>query len=199
MSLRKHGWFAIPGIQTGEREIKERVLPLKYLLRHAKGATILDVGSAEGCISKWLIDEGKAKSAHLLEKHQPFLDTARDIMPPDKYHVRFTQGDLFYWDETKADMQLEPGGYDIVLALNVIQKIKKPRELLHDLAGLANRYFVYSGPDSVLKDARSNMDPVDIRKELQKDFEVVDFHAGVRDQEKGHLGVRIIFKRRGTK
>lgn len=193
--IRKHGWFAIPGIQTGERDLKERINPLKPLLKFAKGATILDVGSAEGCISKWLIEAGRAKSSHLIEKHEPFLDTARQIMPPP-YKVKFTVGDLENWNEEKDGYDLNPKGYDIVLALNVIQKIRKARELLHDLAGRANKFFVYSGPSPVLTDPRSGMVAIDIREELKPEFSEMHYDAGTRHRKKGHLGVRLIFRRK---
>jgi 2-polyprenyl-3-methyl-5-hydroxy-6-metoxy-1,4-benzoquinol methylase len=194
---KKHGWFVIPGIQTGERDLKERIKPLRPLLKYAKGASILDVGSAEGCISKWLIQDGRAKSAHLIEKHAPFLATARQIMPPP-FKVKFTLADLHYWFEEKDTYGLNPKGYDIVLALNVIQKERRAREVLHDLANMANKIFVYSGPSPVLTDPRSGLQEIDVREELKKDFSEIHFDPGARHSRKGHLGIRLIFKRKST-
>ena len=190
----KHGWFAIPGVQTGERDIAERVGPLKALTRW-KIRTVLDVGCAEGLIGKWLMDEGSATFVHGLEAYVPYLETARQIMPPNKYRTLFEVVDLDNFDEVRPSLHLM-SAYDCVLCLNIIQKLKKPRKFLLDMAALSRDVFVYSGPAKVLSDWRSNNKPVDIERELHRDFQLVQFHSGQMDDVKGHLGVRMIFRRR---
>ena len=190
-----HGWFEIPEVQTGERKLSERVKPLRPLLRVAKGASVLDLGCAEGLIGKWLADEGGARIIHGIDKHAPFLEVARKIMPARRYKAKFDVCDFDEWATAKAGLGLRDS-YDIVLALNVIQKLAKPRAFLLDVAALAGQVFVYSGPTRVLKDARSDNKPVNIEDALKKDFLLTYYDPGSKDPARGHLGVRMIFRRR---
>ena len=190
-----HGWFTIPGVQTGERDIRERVTPLYPLLKFSKGATVLDLGCAEGCIGKWLVDEGGAAFVHGIEKHEPWLEVARQQMPAPKYNAKFSQCDLDYWNAKYRDLGLLQH-YDIVLALNVAQKLWAPKHFLHSVAKLSSNIFVYSGPSPVLQDVRSGNIPIDIVKEFETEFELIAQDAGTPNTKKGHLGVRLIFKRK---
>jgi 2-polyprenyl-3-methyl-5-hydroxy-6-metoxy-1,4-benzoquinol methylase len=191
-----HGWFEIPGLQTGERDLNERIAPLRPLLRWTKGATILDLGCAEGLIGKWLIDHGGAKLLHGIDKHPPYLDTARKLLPRSKYKAKFDVCDFDHWRDQRDALKLRPS-YDIVLALNVIQKLQHPREFLLDVAALAKSIFVYSGPARILEDVRSGNVPVHIERELKAaGFRLIRYHPGHKDKARGHLGVRMIFQRR---
>lgn len=194
-----HGWFTIPGFQTGERDIKERVLPLRPLLKFTKGATILDLGCAEGCIGKWLVDEGGAAYVHGIDKHQPWLAVASQQMPSPPYNARFSYCDFDAWTGESKKLGLLQH-FDIVLCLNVAQKLFQPKHFIRAVANLAANIFVYSGPDAILQDARSKNVPVDIVATLKAcGFDLIHFDKGARHAEKGHLGVRIIFKRKGKK
>lgn len=193
---KRHGWFEIPGVQSGERDLEERVAPLRPLMARIKGATILDLGCAEGLISAYLCEVGGARLAHGIDKHGPWLETAielhRSRVRP-KFKVKYDQCDLDHFDE--AVIPFLPS-YDVVLALNVIQKLQKPREFLLTVAHMASKFFVYSGPDAVLVDRRSDHVPVDIEHELGPlGFKLWHFDHGRKDRRKGHLGVRMIFAR----
>lgn len=191
-----HGWFEIPDVQTGERKLGERVGPLKPLLPLAKGASVLDLGCAEGLIGKWLADRGGARLIHGIDKHAPYLATARKIMPARQYKAKFDVCDFDEWAAQREGLGLQPS-YNIVLALNVAQKLKDPRAFLLDVAALASDAFVYSGPARVLKDARSGNVPLDIEKlVVPLGFVLKSFDPGKRDPARGHLGVRMIFRRK---
>lgn len=187
------GWFTIPGVQNGVRDMTERTTPLRPLLPHVRGATILDLGCAEGLISKWLIDDGRARLVHGLDAYEPYLETARKMMPRDRYKTKFAVCDFNHFERDAATVGLLPG-YDVVLALNVIQKLLDPRAMLMTAASYAGTWFVYSGPAPVIKDVRSNFVEVDVEKELSK-FKLFHFDPGTVSHSKGHLGVRMIFKR----
>lgn len=192
---KPHGWFEIPGVQTGERDLKERVTPLRPLLRFVKGASILDLGCAEGLISKWLVDEGRARIVHGLDKHPPYLETARAVMPRDRYKAKFDECDFDHFERDAAALGLLKG-YDVVLMLNVAQKLKDPKKFLLAGAKLATNYFVFSGPAKVIDDIRSNNVRVKVEKELRAiGFALIHFDPGRRDAKRGHLGVRMIFQR----
>jgi SAM-dependent methyltransferase len=190
------GWFVIPGVQHGVRDLRERTDPLRPLLAHTRGATILDLGCAEGMISKWLVDEGRARLVHGLELHPPYVETARKMMPRPQYKARFDVCDLNHFERDTATAGLLPG-YDIVLALNVIQKLFDPRAMLLKAAGYANKFFVYSGPAAVIRDNRSNFVEVDVQKELLNTFKLIHVAKGEKSKKtrEGHLGIRLIFER----
>lgn len=187
-----HGWFTIPGVQTGERDIKERVLPLAPLLPYVAGATILDLGCAEGCISKWLIDAGKAKLVHGLEKYEPWIETAR-ILFASYERSKFGPMDFNEFDFNQPWLLPK---YDIVLCLNVAQKLFDPKKFLIAAAAKAEKFFVYSGPEATLQDIRSGNIPIDVIALLQTKFDLLKSTKGPTHRVKGKLGVRLIFKRR---
>jgi len=189
------GWFTIPGVQTGERDIKERVVPLAPLLPYAKDATILDLGCAEGCISKWLIDAGKASQVHGLDKHTPWIETARKLFK-DYEGCEF---DIMDFDDFDFDQSFLFPKYDIVLCLNVAQKLKEPKKFLLAAAAKAEKFFVYSGPEAVLQDWRSNNVPLDVIELMQPKFNLLTIARGGIHREKGKLGVRLIFSRKKKK
>lgn len=202
MAAFPHGWFYIPGVQTGERFFKERVSPLAPLLNWSKGARVLDLGCAEGIIGKWLVDAGYAYRVTGIDMHQPWLDTAAKITAGYSCGVfEWIQCDFNEFDVMGSYLD---GGYEIVLCLNVAQKLKEPEKFIKHAASLSVDTFVYSGPGRVLKDIRSEHRPVDIEKILS-DFTLVSFHPGQfcdektsvggKPKPKGHLGVRMIFRR----
>lgn len=187
-----HGWFEIPGVQTGERNLTERTTPLRPLLKFAPGASVLDLGCAEGLIGLWLMDHG-AKSLDGVEKHVPWIETAQRIAKERGHkNAWFYEGDFDHMDLEESIFRAD---YDIVLCLNVAQKLKEPGEFIRRAAAKSGNIFVYSGPGKVLKDVRSGNRSFDIAKLLGDQWTMTHYNPGMIHKTRGHLGVRMIFRR----
>lgn len=117
----RHGWFAIPGVQTGDRTLAEQMLGVKEALDEARDKTVLDLGCAEGLISREFARAGATVMA---------IDAIGD-------HVKVAMGqcegydvgfDVVGLDELAAKHeQLNAYHvYDIVLALGVCHKLHDP-------------------------------------------------------------------------
>jgi trans-aconitate methyltransferase len=191
--VTKHGWFIIPSVQNGERDLKERIKPLGTVLANASGATVADFGCAEGLIGKWLIDHGGAAALHGFDKHEPYLETAREIMKG--YPAQFEVCDLDEFDAWRASRPALPR-FKIVLAMNVLHKLARPRDVLCALADLCDDMLVLALPGLVIKDRRSGMKPIDPREVLAPNFTLLETHNGIVHSSKGHLGIRTIYRRR---
>lgn len=194
VGVAPHGWFEIPGRQTGERHIKERIRGLAALLPAAKGADILDLGCAEGLIGRWVLEAGHGASLRGLDKHGPYIETARQLVG-GRSGVRFDVCDFDEFETWREHNELLPR-YGIVLALNIVHKLAKPAEFLTAIAGLSGSILALSLPADVIDDPRSGNVKADPQKLLRSQFDLIARHEGARHPRKGHLGIRMIFKHR---
>lgn len=182
------GWFTIPGVQEGERDMAERVVGLEKVKAAARGKSVLDLGCAEGLIGDWLIKEGGAVSLLGLEKHPPYVEMAKKLVPCGYFFV--ADFDTPGWD---ADLLR----FDVVLALNIAHKLEKPEAFLDTVVSLAKEIIALSLPAVIINDHRSGNVPVDVIAYLQlRGFDLIDRFDGKVHPTKGHLGIRLIFKRR---
>lgn len=194
--MNRHGWFEIAGVQSGERKLKERIRGLTPLLAAVRGGSVLDLGCAEGMIGKWLIEAGGAASVLGLDKHEPFLETAREVFAGDP-RASFVACDFDAFDEWRAANPLQER-YDVVLALNIIHKLARPADFLKEVARLAGRMLAIALPADVIDDERSGNVQVDPVKLLRGKFQLISRFEGARHPSKGHLGIRMIFRRVGA-
>jgi SAM-dependent methyltransferase len=113
--MRK-GWLAIPGVQFGERTVKEQMLGLGPALKECRGKKVLDLGCAEGFIGQKFADSG---AAHVLG-----LDSLQSHLDVAKQHCKRVTFRL-------VDLNVEPlphvPRFDIVLALAILHKLTEPR------------------------------------------------------------------------
>lgn len=194
--MSQHGWFEIPGVQSGERKLKERIRGLTPLLEAARGGSVLDLGCAEALVGKWLIEAGGATSLLGLDKHEPYLETAREVFACDP-RARFGVCDFDQFDEWRETYPLQEK-YNVVLALNIIHKLARPAQFLGEIARLTGRMLAVALPADVINDSRSGNAPVDPVAVLRGSFDLIARFEGARHPRKGHLGIRMIFRRVGV-
>ena len=132
------GWFQVPGIRPdGDRTLKEQSMGLAPALAEAKGKTVLDLGCAEGLISREFALAGAREvlGIELLESH---LVVARKVCK-DAPQVRFVCAHLGDY------IAAHPGvaQFDIVLALGIIHKLDDPAVPMAFAARSARDLVVY--------------------------------------------------------
>jgi 2-polyprenyl-3-methyl-5-hydroxy-6-metoxy-1,4-benzoquinol methylase len=162
----RHGWFEVAGLQTGEHTVKNRLHALPTILRErAKGATILDLGCAEGLLGTWLLDNCGAALVHGVDIEEPFLERGRELA--GERNATFFRADLNYLDVWIGE---NPGvllpQYDIVLALCIAKKMAQPERFLRTAASLCGDILAIETPEPVIVDSRSAFRPVDIAEFL---------------------------------
>ncbi len=127
----RHGWFAIPGVQTGDRSIEEQLTALLPALAEASGKTVLDLGCAEGLLGRAFAQAG-AKHVHGMESVRDHLAVAR----------RVCKGLAMSFELAELNQLPEPKQYDIVLALGIIHKLHDPGAGLRWAASCARDLFL---------------------------------------------------------
>lgn len=136
--MRK-GWFAIAGVQDGDRTVEEQMLGLKPALEWAKGKTVLDLGSAEGAISKEFLLAGAVKVTGIELNYDMVRMADRLCMD---MNARFIHASLKEWIDNHPD----PEKFDVVLALSIAHKLHDPADLLNFACKSAKEVVVFRGP-----------------------------------------------------
>jgi predicted RNA methylase len=113
--MMRHGWFVIPGMQTGDRTLEEQIIAVRPALAEAKGRTVLDMGCAEGLIGLEFARAG-ALAVHGMDAVRGHIDVAEEV----------GQGQPMTFECADLNVLGAPRPYDIVLALGVIHKLHEP-------------------------------------------------------------------------
>lgn len=168
------GWFKIDGVQDGERDLAYQLKGLEVLLRkgNAEGKTVLDLGCAEGLISRCFREAG-ALSVDGLDMSAERIAYGREQFPD----IRFLQ-----WDLNKG----MPRGwlassYDVVLLLAVLHKLAEPRRTLHFAMALCSDWLAIRAPAPVICDRRSDFKPLDVKAHMGMSFDLVQESDGHPD------------------
>jgi SAM-dependent methyltransferase len=135
------GWFAIPGVQAGDRTLDEQLLGLEPMLKEVPGKIVLDLGSAEGLISRTCVERG-ARRVVGLEVNKPMLAVARQwVCDPNVCQFEFR--DLNKTPSAEDSRSLRA---DIVLALAVFHKLSDPEKSVRDWVRFAGELVVVRLP-----------------------------------------------------
>jgi len=120
--MKRKGWFAIPGVQEGDRTLEEQMEAVRLALAEAPGRTVLDLGCAEGLVGREFARAG-AKQVLGVDSLRGHIEVAQKVCAglPMKFIVSGLE---------ELAAQQTAGGevwqYDIVLALGVTHKLQRP-------------------------------------------------------------------------
>lgn len=115
-------WFVVDE-REGRRTLAEQMIGLDGALAECAGKTVCDYGCAEGLIAIEFAKAGAA-SVYGCDYNAPMIETARQLAAAGpKPHPRFEHVDLH--DVMRGDSG-EARGYDIVLALAIVHKLRDP-------------------------------------------------------------------------
>lgn len=136
----KKGWFAIDGVQTGDRTLAEQLQGLEFALTEAPGKTVLDLGCAEGCIAQAFVRAG-ARAALGIDNNRAFIDHA--------VAMNRHQDTVFYCQDLNAGpdyVDCVSADSDIVLMLAILHKLCDPAKSLREWAAFARDLIVIRLP-----------------------------------------------------
>lgn len=137
--MRK-GWFAIPGVQEGERTLEEQLLGLGPLLDEVEGMTVLDIGCAEGLITRALIERG-ARKVMAFDCNPDNIDAAARLgLDPHRARFAVHNANVIGPDEEACLHS------DIVLGLAIFHKLRDPERMLKEWSRFAGELLVLRLP-----------------------------------------------------
>lgn len=155
MTATAERWFGT------HRMYCEQIMGLEALSRGAQGKTVLDLGCAEGEIGAAFLAAG-AKLVHGAEIMIDRAEAARANLT-----LAFSC-DLEYFREFyDVNRHKLLTRYDVVLALSIAHKLRRPDTFLHSCCNLAGQHLAVRLPTPILDDARSNHMGLDVRAHIE--------------------------------
>lgn len=173
------GWFRGVGPGKGYRTLEEQLTGLETVLASAGGASVLDLGCAEGLISRHFALRGAARVDGLSiigGEIEIGRELCRDL-PVNLYRC-----DLGRWDEwLAANPDALLPRYDIVLALSIFHKVEDIGKLVERALTFAGELVVVRSA-AIINDKRSKFVPYDLRGRLLRDFRLIAEGPGARGE-----------------
>jgi hypothetical protein len=180
--LQPTGWFKIAGVQEGMFPLERQMRGLDVVRAAAPGATVLDLGCAEGLVSLELVKSG-AKLVHGVELLGERLVVAEQMFGEQfpALERQFIEYDLNKFEnlfieatpDTPRDGKFLHTRYDIVLCLAIAQKLQTPGRFLRMASALCSNIMAVRLPYPIIDDKRSFNIPVNITKMLSTEFELI--------------------------
>lgn len=168
-------WFG------GARTLEEQMIGLDTVRRHAaQGASVLDLGCAEGHIAGALIRAG-ATVVHGCEILIDRVEAARKHCAPSGlfFTCDLDGFDLFY----TVNRQTLLDRYGVVLCLSIAHKLSAPDRFLARCARLAGGILAVRLPSYVIDDARSGNRPLHVPEFLGKrGLRMLESNSGPRGE-----------------
>lgn len=151
------GWFDVDGMQTGDRTLAEQLTGLDQLLDDAEGATVLDLGCAEGLISLEMMRRG-AVLVNGIESVASRVKAAEFFF--EGLNARFFLGNCErFATDPPGDLL---ASYDVVLMLSIAQKMRDPAAFITAAAARSTGMVALRLPAPIINDPRSGFVPVDV-------------------------------------
>lgn len=136
---KRHGWFALAGVQTGDRTVEEQMLGLAPAIEAAKGKTVLDLGAAEGLIAREFARGARGVTCvELLSDH---CRVAREVCKG--LPVLIIESELADYIARNSHPVVQ---FDVVLALGIAHKLHDPGSCIRFAAQSARELLVFRGP-----------------------------------------------------
>lgn len=175
------GWFAVNGVQEGDRTVAEQLTGMDTVLANARDKTVLDFGCAEGLISLALVKDHGARSAFGVSVVKTEILAGRKLCEGYPVTLRRINLDNFAkWEFAKPPELAHQ--YDIVLMLSILHKLRYPGVFLERVLAYAGDLVVVRLPFPVINDYRSRHVPCDVRPILEKSFVLVEEPVGPRGE-----------------
>ena len=177
-SIGGRGWYKIPGWRDGDRTLEQQIEGLNGL--DLTGKSILELGAAEGLMSRWFVDVCGAASVHGVEIIEGHVELGRKWCK--KRPIKLTVANCDTWRPKQA--------YDVVVALALLHKLQDPLGCLAAVAEAAKEMVVVRLPSAcepwVITDARTEFKPWDVDRCLrQNGFELVNSTMGPFNEPTG--------------
>ena len=195
---RKTGYYSLPGIRAGNWPIETRLRGLEELLGVARGKSVLDLGCAEGMISREFCQHGAA-AIHGFEINLDQVRIARREVPKAAAigtQIFFRRADIGNWDRfVVANRNLMLKQYDIVLLLAVLEKLPESNQdsILDGLMAFSRCWIALR----IAPETRDNREV--LQKFSDNGFELAFENDGVPDDPSGlGTGWLGIFRRRSA-
>jgi len=177
------GWFKIPAFQRGKVELARQMRGLDAVRHVCTGASVLDLGCAEGLVSLELAKAG-ATLIHGVELLGERLVVAEDFFKKElpSLQRKFITWDLTRFDDLVLGADSAPAAsdqptllsrYDVVLCLAIAQKLSNPRRFLRLASLLCADLMAVRLPYPVLDDPRSFNIRLDVAQMLASEFDLI--------------------------
>lgn len=183
----KQGWFKGVGPGEGSRTLAQQLTNLQDILALAPGASVLDIGCAEGCIAKVFAERG-ARRVDGLSIVQGEIDIGRALcrgLPVNLWQC--DAGELDEWI-ARHPQRLLPR-YDIVLLLSVVQKVPDMGRLVERAVALSSRWVAFRAAP-VMVNWRQDYRPYRLWERMLREFDLAFEGPGAQAETVG------IFRRR---
>jgi len=181
MKIRKP-WF------NGDRTLKQQLKGLKHLHNYLNGARVLDLGCAEGHISKYCIENG-ASNVH-------GIDIAPDFIIEAKRHtIDYSAKVLFECKDLNDIHTINPfmNSYDVILALAILHKLRNPLNLLSIICKLNAELIIIRLPENnadIIIDPRSGNKPINVTDALSEMYKLRYVSSGHLNEWVGYYEIR---------
>jgi NAD(P)-dependent dehydrogenase (short-subunit alcohol dehydrogenase family) len=192
--MKRRGWFAIPGVQDGDRNISDQLKGLGRALASAQGRIVWDFGAAEGLIAR---EFAKAGAEHVLG-----LEVVKDSVKASQQVLRHhddamvVQADLNNTEGARALLnRYLSGGCDIALFLAILHKLQDPHALVQMVLEEGEpQLVVMRMPERTpgfVQDHRSRMRVFDIHGQM------LAAHYGLVHVDRGHFNEWVGYYEKG--